>query len=153
MSKPSDGPSDGRGGRATPAPGAAPGGELTPRERAEFERRLGDLGKRLDSTATATSRAGDKAAEDAANAARGKAMGLGFSIAAQLVAGVLIGGAGGYFLDRWLGTTPWLMVVLLVVGFAAGIMNVVRTAREMQKISEQQSKGAKSVPDDGDDDK
>ena len=80
-------------------------------------------------------------------------MGLGFSIAAQLVAGVLIGGAMGYFLDRWLGTAPWLMVVFLMLGFAAGLMNVVRTAREMQKISEAQSKGAKSVPDDVDEDK
>ena len=40
-----------------------------------------------------------------------------------------------------------------MLGFAAGLMNVVRTAREMQKISEQQSKGAKSVPDDSEDDK
>ena len=80
-------------------------------------------------------------------------MGLGFSIAAQLVAGVLIGGAMGYYFDRWLGSTPWLMVVFLVFGFAAGLMNVIRTAREMQKISESQSKGAKSVPDGPDEDK
>jgi ATP synthase protein I len=139
--------------------GTRPKGDLSPEEKARFERKLSDLGQRLDKATggttggAATSKAGDKAAEDAANAARSKAMGLGFSIAAQLVAGVLAGGAIGYFLDRWLGSTPWLMVLFLMFGFAAGIMNVVRTAREMQKISEQQSKGAKSVPDDAEDDK
>ena len=78
---------------------------------------------------------------------------MGFSIAAQLVVGVAAGGLLGYLLDRWLGSAPWLMVLFLGLGFAAGLMNVVRTAREMQKISEEQSKGARSVPDDADDDK
>jgi ATP synthase protein I len=126
-------------------------GEFSPQERAVFERRLSDLGGRLEKAATP--RSGDKAAEDAANAARSKALGMGFSIAAQLVAGVIVGGAIGFFLDRWLGSAPWLMVLFLVFGFAAGLMNVVRTAREMQKISEEQSKGAKSVPDDADEDR
>ena len=145
MSKSADGP-----GRS---PDGQPRGDMSPEDKAVFARKLSDLGKRLDTTTAATSKAGDKAADDAANAARSKAMGLGFSIAAQLVAGVLVGGAIGYFLDRWLGTIPWLMVLFLGFGFAAGIMNVVRTAREMQKISEEQSKGAKSVPDDPEDDK
>jgi ATP synthase protein I len=133
----------------------SPKGDLSPEEKARFERKLSDLGQRLDKATggPATSKAGDKAVEEAANAARSKAMGLGFSIAAQLVAGVIVGGGIGYLLDRWLGTVPWLMVLFLGFGFAAGIMNVVRTAREMQKISEQQSKGAKSMPDDADDDK
>ena len=143
MAQSADGP-----GRS---PDGTPRGDMSPQEKQAFERKLADLGKRLDQTAT--SKAGDKTADDAANAARSKAMGLGFSIAAQLVAGVLVGGAIGYFLDRWLGSTPWLMVVFLMLGFAAGIMNVIRTAREMQKISEEQSKGAKSVPDDAEDDK
>ena len=132
-------------------------GDLTPEERAGFQRKLSDLGQRLDKAAggagggAATSKAGDKAAEDAANTARSQAMGMGFSIAAQFVVGVAAGGMLGYFLDRWLGSAPWLMVLFLTLGFAAGLMNVIRTARGMQKISEQQSKGAKSVPDDDDD--
>ena len=132
-------------------PDNRPRGELSPEEKAAFERRLSDLGGRLDEAAT--SKSGDKAVEDAANAARSKALGMGFSIAAQLVAGVLVGGAIGYYLDRWLGSAPWLMVLFLMFGFAAGLMNVIRTAREMQKISEEQSKGAKSVPDDADEDR
>ena len=38
----------------------------------------------------------------------------------------------GWALDRWLGTAPFLMVVFLVLGAAAGIMNVFRAAKAMQ---------------------
>ena len=123
---------------------------MTPDEKVAIERKISDLGQRIDKAAAPKS--GPEANVEAdADAARGRAMGMGFSIAGQLVAGVAIGGALGYFLDRWLGTAPWLMVVLLMAGFAAGMMTVMRTAREMQKISEAQSKGAKAMPDDEDD--
>ena len=151
MSKTADGDGPNRG---DPNRGEMSRGEMSPEEKARFERRLSDLGQRLDKAsgnATATTAAKAETAE--AQAARSRAMGLGFSIAAQLVAGVLIGGVMGYYLDRWLGSAPWLMVLFLMFGFAAGLMNVIRTAREMQKISEAQSKGAKSVADDADEDK
>ena len=135
---------------SNPADGSGPGrGNLSPEEKAALERKLSDLGTRIDKAAAP--RVSAASAED--EQARSRAMGMGFSIAAQLVAGVGVGGAIGYFLDRWLGTAPWLMVLFLGLGFAAGMMNVIRTAREMQKISEAQSKGAKSVPDDAEDDK
>lgn len=149
MSKPSDGQGH--------SSGAAGGRDLSPEEKAQFERRLSDLGQRIDkvNAAPGTGRgggAGGKGRDAEADAARSRALGLGFSIAAQLVAGVLIGGGMGYYLDRWLHSAPWFMVLFLGFGFAAGLMNVIRTAREMQKISEAQSKGAKSVPDDASDD-
>lgn len=39
---------------------------------------------------------------------------------------VLIGVGGGVLLDRWLGTSPWLMFVGLALGFAGGVSNLVR---------------------------
>ena len=48
------------------------------------------------------------------------------------MAGVAVGGFIGWALDRFLGTAPLLMVVFLGLGAAAGIMNVVRTAKRMQ---------------------
>lgn len=54
-------------------------------------------------------------------------MGVAFAISAHMVAGV-IGGAGiGYLLDKWLGTSPWLLVVFFFLGAAAGGLNVYRT--------------------------
>jgi ATP synthase protein I len=33
-------------------------------------------------------------------------------------------------LDRWLGTRPWLMLVMLFLGFAVGVMNVLRISKQ-----------------------
>ena len=49
---------------------------------------------------------------------------VGFSF----VLAIVIGAAFGYFLDGWLGTTPWLFFLFFFMGLAAGILNVYRTA-------------------------
>ena len=49
----------------------------------------------------------------------------------ELVAGLLIGLGMGYGLDTVLGTTPWLMIVFTLLGFAAGIRTMMRSAAEM----------------------
>ncbi|HEX9759871.1 MAG TPA: AtpZ/AtpI family protein [Candidatus Acidoferrales bacterium] len=43
-----------------------------------------------------------------------------------LVSAVLVGGGIGYFLDRWLGTSPFLMLILGGLGFYAGLREVMR---------------------------
>jgi len=56
--------------------------------------------------------------------------GLGFAmrIGVELVAALIIGVAIGYFLDRWLGTKPWLMLLFFILGAVAGFMRVYRAA-------------------------
>lgn len=49
----------------------------------------------------------------------------------EFIAAVLVGTGAGYGLDLLLGTRPWLMLVMLLVGFGAGILNVVRAAADM----------------------
>ena len=49
---------------------------------------------------------------------------VGFSF----VLAIVLGAAIGYFLDKWLGTSPWLFFLFFVIGLAAGILNVYRTA-------------------------
>ncbi len=44
----------------------------------------------------------------------------------ELVAGVGVGTAAGYGLDKWLDTSPWLMIVFFLVGAAAGMLNAYR---------------------------
>ncbi len=56
------------------------------------------------------------------------ALARGFRLSTELVAGVLVGAAIGWLLDRWLGISPWGMIVFLLLGFAAGVLNVVRAA-------------------------
>jgi ATP synthase protein I len=52
----------------------------------------------------------------------------GFRLSSELVAGVLVGAAIGWALDRLIGTSPLGLIVFLLLGFAAGVFNVVRVA-------------------------
>jgi ATP synthase protein I len=56
------------------------------------------------------------------------ALARGFRLSTELVAGVLVGAFIGWALDRWLGISPWGMIVFLLLGFAAGVVNVIRAA-------------------------
>lgn len=52
----------------------------------------------------------------------------GFRLSSELVAGVVVGAGLGWLTDRWFGTSPWGLTVLLLLGFAAGVLNVMRSA-------------------------
>ncbi len=64
--------------------------------------------------------------------ARGTAMGTAFRIASELIAGLIVGGFIGWQLDEWLETTPVFLLIFFILGAAAGIWNVIRTALQMQ---------------------
>ena len=55
----------------------------------------------------------------------------------NLVLSTCIGLAGGYYLDRWLGTRPVLTLVFLLLGIAAGFINLFRTMKEISQRNEQ----------------
>ncbi len=57
------------------------------------------------------------------------ALGLAFRVGVELVSALAIGVAIGWLLDQWLDTRPWLMLVFIFLGGAAGILNVYRMAR------------------------
>jgi F0F1-type ATP synthase assembly protein I len=72
---------------------------------------------------------------DAAQA-RASAMAVGLRLSSELVAGVLVGAALGWGFDRLLSTSPWGLIVFLLLGFVAGVVNVMRAAGVMAKQSE-----------------
>lgn len=119
-------------------------GEISPEDREAFHRRASDLGRRLDEA---------KARKEppAERRARGDSYGQAMKIAVELVVGVAVGGFIGWTLDGQLGTRPWLLVLFVVLGFAAGLTNIVRTARRMQAEAEPLQKAAKPAPADDDD--
>ena len=55
-----------------------------------------------------------------------EAKGLAFRIGTELVVAVFVGGTIGFFLDTWLGTKPWLLIVFLLLGNASGLWNIFR---------------------------
>ena len=86
---------------------------------------LDDLGAKLKA---ALARHGDKP-DRAKPASSTSGLSIGLRIGVELVAALAIGVGIGWALDRWLGSSPWLLIVFFVFGAAAGIMNVFRVAK------------------------
>ena len=59
--------------------------------------------------------------------------GEAFKMSTELVAAVAVGTIIGFILDNWFGTKPWLILTFFFVGVIAGVLNVVRSAKNMQK--------------------
>ena len=124
-------------------------GEMTPDERARFEGRIADLDEKLGKV---------RAQRDAkANAnldaeMRGRGMAYGMRMAAELVAAVIVGGSIGWGLDWVLGSRPWLFLLFFVLGFVAGILNLIRAYERMQREFTARTGGkiGHRVPDDDD---
>jgi ATP synthase protein I len=56
--------------------------------------------------------------------------GVAYRVLIDMIAGLLVGGFFGYWLDRWLGWTPYALVGGLLLGFAAGANNAWRAIRK-----------------------
>jgi ATP synthase protein I len=106
-------------------------------DEAALSARLGSLDHRLSeirgSRKIGTDQSGNE--QDAAQA-KASAMAMGLRLSSELVAGVLVGAGLGWGFDRLLSTSPWGLIVFLLLGFTAGVINVMRTAGVMAKQSE-----------------
>ena len=60
-------------------------------------------------------------------------MGAAFKMSTELVSAVAVGTIIGFILDNWFGTKPWLILIFFFVGVIAGITNVFKSAKKMQK--------------------
>ena len=114
-----DGTNDGENGnRDTPSS-----------DEAALSARLGSLDHRLskirDSRNIRTDQPGSESGD---GAARASAMARGFRLSSELIAGVVVGAVIGWGLDRLLSTSPWGLIVFFLLGFAAGVVNVMRSA-------------------------
>jgi len=94
-----------------------------PDDEAALSARLQRLGERL--TTAGRPSENDSDPRQTANAS---AYARGFRMSTELVAGVVVGAVIGWLLDRWLGISPWGLIVFLLLGFAAGVLNVMRAA-------------------------
>jgi ATP synthase protein I len=87
--------------------------------------RLRSLGERLDrerSSQTSETASGASPTSDGSGLARG------LRLSSELVAGVVVGALIGWALDHWVGISPWGLIVFVLLGFAAGVRNVIRAA-------------------------
>ena len=98
-----------------------------------------DLSARLKRLETQIDRQRPPASERSGGVGRGSsdpsALGRAFRMSTEFVAGVVAGGGLGWLFDRWLGTSPWGLIVFLMLGFAAGIYNVMRASGFLTRSS------------------
>jgi ATP synthase protein I len=74
-----------------------------------------------------------------------KSLGFLSGLGISMVAATLIGLAMGVYLDKWLGTRPWMTIIFLVLGIVAGFRNIyILTERELRR---QQSEGRSNRDD------
>ena len=107
-----------------------------------------DLAARIKRAQAEDSLRGDAEVASATRDMTGLSRGL--RLGSEFIAAILVGAGIGYLLDLWLKTSPWLMLVMLLVGFAAGVLNVVRSAAEMNRAAPPPT-AAMRVPDDEED--
>ncbi len=63
-----------------------------------------------------------------------KSLGFLSSVGICMVASILIGMAMGYYLDQWLGTEPWMLLIFLGFGIVSGFRNIfILTNRELRR--------------------
>lgn len=86
--------------------------------------------KNLSDKISKTREKRDPPPREAGNA---KMLGLAWRLTIEILAGIGVGGFVGWWLDKWFGTAPLFLLVLLFLGMAAGLLNSVRTVAEMRR--------------------
>lgn len=116
-----------------------PHGDISPEDRDALKRRSQDIGRRLE-TVTRQRDQGTRPQSGPTPAGRG------LRASAELIGGIVAGGLIGWYLDKWLGLQkPIMFVLFFLLGAAAGILNVVRSAMR------EKTPPAPSVRDDDED--
>ncbi|MCM2291303.1 AtpZ/AtpI family protein [Allorhizobium sp. BGMRC 0089] len=98
----------------------------------DLERRRSELGAKLAERQAQKSR--DMAKEKQGEVSR-KGYAEAMKLASEFFSAVFVGGVLGYMLDRFAGTSPWGLVVLLLLGFCAGVLNVLRSVGAVAPVA------------------
>lgn len=67
--------------------------------------------------------------------------GVGYRMSIELVVGICVGLGLGWLIDAQMGTKPWFMIGLMFLGLVAGIFNVVRLSKDVQRRIDKDKRG------------
>lgn len=101
-------------------------GPEKPSGSADLDQRLRQLEERIGKASDTPQARSETDAFDEGDGPSGLAAGL--RISTEFVAGIIAGVILGWAFDKFVGTSPWGLIVFLLLGFAAGIRNIVRVS-------------------------
>jgi ATP synthase protein I len=126
-----------QGGSGLPEAGSQPG-----KTGSELDRRLRDL-----DSALAKHRPAGKAEADAPAKSGMGGFGNALRLSSEFVAAIIVGAGLGWVFDSLAGTSPWGLIVLLLIGFAAGVLNVMRAAGQVAEFGAIRREGDARSPE------
>jgi len=106
------------------------GDDLPPPSLEDLDRRLKEARSKHESAKTASS--------------RGTSMGQALRLATEMASAVFVGAILGWGLDTLLGTRPWMLLLFLALGMAAGTLNAYRTAVRLGTAAEDKDEERRS---------
>lgn len=107
-------------------------------DEAALAERLRSLGRKLDKAQDESRR---QAEIENSTSGGMQGMGLALRVAAEFASGVLVGAGLGWLFDYFVGTSPWGLIVLLLLGFVAGVLNVLRAVGKVAQPEARQKPG------------
>ncbi|WP_428641720.1 AtpZ/AtpI family protein [Roseibium sp.] len=108
---------------------------------AGLSERRAQLNRKLEDLAVAETKAARKSQSNSSGYAQA------MKLSSEFIAGVLVGAGIGWVADQWLGTSPLGLIVFLLLGFAAGVLNVLRSAGVVEQ-PDPRAQGGKDVQKD-----
>lgn len=103
--------------------------------------------RRLGLEATLAERSRQRIVREGGQKTSGAAgYGQALKLSSEFIAGIAVGTGLGWIIDRLAGTSPWGLIVFLLLGFGAGVLNVMRSAGV---VAEAGIKAPKAADDDG----
>ena len=101
----------------------------SPDDEAALSARLKQLGERIhEAGARRQHESEELREEEAKRQSEPTNLAQALRLSGEFVAGILLGGLVGWLIDHLAGTTPWGLIVFLLLGFGAGTLNAMRAA-------------------------
>ena len=95
------------------------------------EDRRSDALARLDERLKRARRQEAEREPEASGSTAGEGLGRGIRVGIELVSALAVGVGLGYLADRYIGTRPWGIILGFFLGAAAGMLNAIRSLREI----------------------
>lgn len=102
--------------------------------------------RKLEDALAARNSSSKKSESDARKGDDAGGFGNAFKLSGEFIGGIVAGAGLGWFFDHLMGSSPWGLIVFLLLGFAAGVLNVLRAAGQVAEFGSMAPKDGGNDP-------